>query len=132
VDLIGSPVDAIGSVAAFLAAHGWQQDMPVRYAVTPPTHPQALGTLLAPDIRPTFTAAQLRELGAELPPEAQRHPGPLALVLLHNGDPAAGGGAPTYVLGTQNFWALTRYNRSSYYALAVLELGETVARQRRA
>lgn len=132
VDLIGSPVDAIGSVAAFLAAHGWQPDMPVRYAVTPPTHPQALGTLLAPDIRPTFTAAQLRELGAELPPEAQRHPGPLALVLLHNGDPAAGGGAPTYVLGTQNFWALTRYNRSSYYALAVLELGEAVARQRRA
>ena len=130
IDLIGSPTDAIGSVASFLAAHGWQSGMPARFAVTPPTHPQALGTLLAPDIRPTFSAEQLRELGAELPPEAQRHEGPMALVLLHNGDPARGGKAPTYVLGTQNFWALTRYNRSSYYALAVLELGEAIERQR--
>ncbi|TSE20418.1 Protein-glutamine gamma-glutamyltransferase [Tepidimonas alkaliphilus] len=130
IDLIGSPVDAIGSVASFLAAHGWQRGVPARFSVTPPTHPQALGTLLAPDIRPTFSAAQLRELGAELPPEAQRHDGPMALVLLHNGDPARGGAAPTYVLGTQNFWALTRYNRSSYYALAVLELGEAVERMR--
>ncbi|TSE22687.1 Protein-glutamine gamma-glutamyltransferase [Tepidimonas sediminis] len=130
IDLLGSPADAIGSVANFLAAHGWRRGMPARYAVRPPTHPQALGTLLAPDIRPTFSAAQLLELGAELPPEAQRHEGLLALVLLHNGDPAQGGPGPTYVLGTDNFWALTRYNRSSYYALAVLELGEAVERQR--
>ncbi|MDW8335934.1 MAG: transglutaminaseTgpA domain-containing protein [Tepidimonas sp.] len=130
IDLIASPVDAIGSVASFLAAHGWQRGLPARYPVIPPTHPQALGTLLAPDIRPTFTVAQLLELGAELPPEARQHEGLLALVLLHNGDPAQGGAAPTYVLGTSNFWALTRYNRSSYYALAVLELGEAVQRQR--
>ena len=31
--------------------------------------------------------------------------------------------------GTSNFYAVTRYNWSSYYALAVIELGEAVARE---
>jgi len=46
-----------------------------------------------------------------------------ALVELQNGD-----AAPSYVAGTSNFYALTRYNWSSYYAMAVLELGEAVRR----
>ena len=45
------------------------------------------------------------------------HDGPLALVELQNGD-----AAPSYVAGTQNFYVVTRYNWSSYYALAVIEL----------
>jgi membrane-bound lytic murein transglycosylase B len=34
------------------------------------------------------------------------------------------------VAGTQNFYAITRYNWSSYYAMAVIALGEAVKRQR--
>ena len=49
----------------------------------------------------------------------------LALVLLENGD-----AAPTYVAGTRNFYAITRYNWSSYYALAVITLGAAVRRAR--
>ncbi|WP_300659788.1 lytic murein transglycosylase, partial [Hydrogenophaga sp.] len=52
---------------------------------------------------------------------ALQHPGKLALVLLENA-----GAAPTYVAGTENFYVVTRYNWSSYYALAVIELGEAV------
>ena len=52
--------------------------------------------------------------------------GKLALVELQNGD-----AAPSYVAGTANFYAITRYNWSSYYAMAVIELGEAVRRQRR-
>ena len=42
---------------------------------------------------------------------------------LQNGD-----AAPSYVAGTQNFYAVTRYNWSSYYALAVIDLGAEVRR----
>jgi membrane-bound lytic murein transglycosylase B len=74
---------------------------------------------------PTFSAAEFGERGASLTPDALSHEGKLALVELQNGD-----AAPTYVAGTQNFYAITRYNWSSYYAMAVIELGNAVARER--
>ena len=55
---------------------------------------------------------------------ALQHPGPLALVELQNGD-----APPSYVAGTENFYAITRYNWSSYYAMAVIELGQEVAQE---
>lgn len=123
IDLMNSPTDAIGSVANFLAAHGWQAKWPTHFPVQPPASGPQLDTLLAPDIRPSFTASQMHELGAQLPESAMKHPGPLALVLLHNA-----GKAPTLVAGTRNFYAITRYNQSSYYALAVIELGQAISR----
>jgi membrane-bound lytic murein transglycosylase B len=56
-----------------------------------------------------------------LPPEAASVDSLLALVELENG-----GAAPSYVAGTSNFYAVTRYNWSSYYAMAVVDLGEAV------
>ncbi len=115
--------DAIGSIARYLAAFGWQPGLPTHYRITPPPSLVDRAVLLVPDILPSFSAAQLIERGAELAPEGRAHAGLLALVELHNG-----GAAPSYVAGTSNFYALTRYNWSSYYALAVIDLGSEVAK----
>ena len=127
IDLQGNVADVVGSVAHYLASFGWQQGMPTHYAVTPPPPGADRAALLAPDILPTFSAAQMAERGAVLEENSRTHSGPLALVELHNGDAPA-----SYLAGTQNFYTVTRYNWSSYYALAVIELGQAVARQRAA
>jgi membrane-bound lytic murein transglycosylase B len=121
IDLTHSTADVIGSVAHYLAAFGWQRGMPTLYDVAVPVDTSARATLLAPDILPTFSAEQMRSLGAELELRGRIHDGALALVELQNG-----ADAPSYVAGTQNFYVVTRYNQSSYYAMAVISLGEAV------
>jgi membrane-bound lytic murein transglycosylase B len=121
VDLHTSAADVIGSVANYLAEFGWKRGLIARFDVEPPADLEARALLLAPDIVPTFTAAEMVERGAKLPDAALAVESLLALVELQNGD-----AAPTYVAGTSNFYALTRYNWSSYYAMAVLALGEAV------
>jgi membrane-bound lytic murein transglycosylase B len=125
-DLHGSPADAIGSVAHYLAAFGWESGLPTHHAVAAPVDTADRAALLAPDIVPSFTVAQMAERGALVSDTARAHEGLLALVELQNGD-----AAPSFVAGTQNFWVVTRYNWSSYYAMAVIELGAAVAVARR-
>lgn len=121
IDLLRSPSDAIGSVAHYLQAYGWQPGMPTHYPVGFDPASLDLEALLLPDILPTFSPDALHRQGARFDAAVQAHPGPLALVELENGD------APrSYVLGTENFYAITRYNWSSYYAMAVIELGQAV------
>jgi membrane-bound lytic murein transglycosylase B len=126
VDLHANPADVIGSVANYLAEFGWKRGLAARFDVEPPSDADARAALLAPDIVPTFTAAEMVERGARLGEAALAADTLFALVELHNGD-----AAPTYVAGTSNFYALTRYNWSSYYAMAVLALGEAVRAQAR-
>jgi membrane-bound lytic murein transglycosylase B len=127
IDLLRSADDVIGSVANYLKAFGWQSGMPATYPVTFAAETVDMDALLAPDILPSFTVASFTAKGAQLQGEAMAHAGPLALIELQNGD-----AAPQYVAGTENFYVITRYNWSSYYAMAVLELGQAVraARER--
>ncbi len=121
IDLWRSEADAIGSVANYFKGYGWQPGLPTHY----PVHlaPEAdMDTLLAPDILPSFTPQRFMDLGAVLGADALAHPGPLALIELQNG-----GAEPSYVAGTENFYVITRYNWSSYYAMAVIELWQAVA-----
>jgi len=125
IDLDGSMADAIGSVAHYFRAFGWQPGVPTHYKVSFLEDGVDLPRLLAADIKPTFDVAQLADLGLVLDDAARQHTGLLALIQLRNGEQP-----PSYVLGTQNFYVVTRYNWSSYYALAVIELGQAVAAAR--
>ena len=127
-DLDNSAADVIGSVAFFLASHGWRPGLVPRLPVAPPDDATERAVLLAPDIVPTFTAAEMMTRGARLDATGLAPDERLALVEVQNGDTAP----PSHVAGTANFYALTRYNQSSSSALAVSELGEAVKRERAA
>jgi membrane-bound lytic murein transglycosylase B len=122
IDLSRSPVDAIGSVAHYFQAYGWHTGMPTHFEVKVNANEADLAALLAPDIVPTWTLSHLQDKGVGVL-DASGYAKPLALVQLFNAEEA-----PSYVAGTDNFFVITRYNRSSYYALAVIELGEAVAK----
>jgi membrane-bound lytic murein transglycosylase B len=123
VDLFRSNADVIGSVANYFKAFRWQRGMPTHYPLQIDADTLDMATLLGPDIVPTFSPAEFAGRGALLGESALAHPGPLALIELQNGDAKA-----RYVAGTENFYAITRYNWSSYYAMAVIELGQEVQR----
>jgi membrane-bound lytic murein transglycosylase B len=125
IDLSNSRVDAIGSVANYFKAYGWQTDMPTHFEVDMQAQGTALEALLAPDIVPSWSAAHLSSQQVGLSEAGLLFERPLALVELFNGNDA-----PSYIAGTDNFYVVTRYNRSSYYALAVIELGEAIEKAR--
>jgi membrane-bound lytic murein transglycosylase B len=127
IDLFSNKADVIGSVAHYFQAFQWQPGMPTHYPVSFNREQLDLESLMAPDILPTFSLANFVDKGAVIEGEALNHKGPLALIELLNGD-----AAPSYVAGTENFYAITRYNWSSYYAMAVIELGQAVARELKA
>lgn len=123
VDLFHSRKDAIYSVANFLKVHGWEPGKATRIPIEI-EHADNLAELLAPDIVPTFTPAVMQIKGVKLKGPALPDE-KLALIELVRGE-----AEPTFVAGGQNFFVVTRYNRSSFYANAVLELSEAL-RQRK-
>ncbi len=125
VDLWNSEADVIGSVANYFNGYGWQPGAPTHYPVRLAPEAQ-MDALLAPDILPSFSADSFAAKGALPMGGGAAHPGKLALIELQNGDPALPGNEPQYVAGTENFYVVTRYNWSSYYAMAVIELGQEV------
>jgi membrane-bound lytic murein transglycosylase B len=121
IDLVHNPADVIGSVASYFKGFGWQPGVAPIFPVSFDAARLQKSVLLAPDIVPTFSADAFVAGGAVLQGEALRHPGLLALIELQNGYEA-----PSYVAGTKNFYVITRYNWSSYYAMSVIDLGREV------
>jgi membrane-bound lytic murein transglycosylase B len=117
-DLSNSFADAIGSVANFLKAHGWESGQPVAYAA------QVQGgdyhRLVDSGIKPGYRFGELPGLGVNA---AGAAPADTACALIELGTPEA---PSEYLVGFNNFYVLTRYNRSSMYAAAVLELAQAV------
>lgn len=119
IDLRNSTADAIGSVASFLKQHGWVRDKPTHFQVAI-EDPAAAVPFIDAGPQPRFTIQELAAAGItsndRIDPAEK-----LVVVNLVNAD------APVdHVLGTQNFYAITRYNRSYFYAMAVLDLAATL------
>ncbi|HEX7043340.1 MAG TPA: lytic murein transglycosylase B [Burkholderiales bacterium] len=116
-DLFRSRADAIGSVAHFLQRHGWAAGQPVIERVRVATAPAA----------PTGydTVRTLREwmdegIAPSHPPEPAAVERTAALIALE------GESETLYHLGYNNFYVITRYNRSQNYAMAVYELARMI------
>lgn len=129
IDLDNSIPDIIGSVAHYLSVHGWQRGLPPSFPVSmrQNINAQELENLLRPDIVPTFTLQQMAAHGASVVlgrfAENQQVTGSqFSLIALENG----AGNAPDYVAGTANFFVITRYNRSSFYAMVVVDLAQAI------
>ncbi len=125
IDLHNSAVDAIGSVANFLVQHGWKRELGTRtlYGANVSADnrwQRFIGQGLAAKFR-------LHELLGEGVASAERPPAErlYGLVDLQNGAETT-----EYWLATDNFFAITQYNRSYYYAMSVIELGRAVALSR--
>ena len=119
VDLSTSVDDAIGSVARFLEQHGWQSGQPV--AVPANVSGQPDSALIEAGIRPSLNAASLAERGINAAVNADAT---VALI-----DLVSPNRATEYWLGFENFYVITRYNRSSFYAMSVFQLAEEIRKR---
>jgi len=116
-DLWNSMDDIIGSVANYFHRHGWAAGQPVaRPAELRGEAPQAL---LDEGLKPQRTAGFFAERGITARPPLPADM-PAALLALE----ASGG--PEYWLTLNNFYVITRYNRSPMYAMAVYQLSEAI------
>jgi len=122
INLTDSPVDAIGSVAHYLSVHGWKRDMPVAFPATliNGSQPEVLSNILSKGLQATY---QLRELKSVVGTSSADAPDGIlyGLADLQNGEDA-----DEYWLVTDNFYAITHYNRSYFYAMSVFELGRVI------
>lgn len=117
-DIWNNPEDAIGSVANYLARHGWKAGEPV-------VSPARVGSSVNADVfdgklKPARSVAELAEAGVvsdeSLDPEA------LATAMRFEVEEGF-----EYWIGLHNLYVITRYNHSSMYAMSVYQLSQRIA-----
>lgn len=131
IDIVSNRADAIGSVANFLAEHGWEPNSPIADVVT--VSGDGIQTLVDEGIVPQRTPGQMETANVSLS-RVMLPAAPETVSLAGTGDtaipdrPAAlidlitPGATTEFRLGYRNFYVITRYNRSSFYAAAVMDL----------
>jgi membrane-bound lytic murein transglycosylase B len=114
-----NPVDAIGSVANYFASHGWRTGEPV---VVPARVKGSEAGLMKTGFDTAYSLDDLRSRGITAA-RSTAGDGNVSLIEL---DAVAG---YEYWLGLDNFYVITRYNHSSYYAMAVHQLAQAVRKR---
>lgn len=118
-DLWNNPVDAIGSVANYLAKHGWKRDQPIAIEVSVANRQVAAPYFQTGPVRPPKTSlATLKNIGVQTPYNASN---PVTLMQFE-----VSPNDYEYWIGFYNFYVITRYNHSNMYALAVSQLAHAI------
>jgi membrane-bound lytic murein transglycosylase B len=116
-DILGNPVDAIGSVANYFREHRWQSGEPVAdrlQADLPGSSP-----LLTDGLKPGLKVADYRKAGLPVPEKVSNDLPARALRLKAEAE-------HELWLTYRNFYVITRYNHSHLYAMAVHQLAEAL------
>lgn len=116
-DLWHSNADAIGSVANYFAVHGWDPggDTVYKAKVQGDKYLSLLDTGIKPDIKTSMLAGH-----GISPVEGSIKEPKVSFFKL---DQKQG---PEYWIGVNNFYVITRYNRSPLYAMAVFQLSQEI------
>jgi len=117
VDLWNSLPDICASVANYFVAHGWQKDgvVALRADVAADAH-----AVTPPGLEPAYPLRQLDEWGYHADNKLDPMT-PATLIVLDGAD-----GKETWIT-FENFYTITRYNRSPLYSLAVYQLSQAIA-----
>lgn len=121
VDLSGSAVDAIGSVANYLKGYGWEAEQSI--AMPALVNGESYRDALYDGNPPVHTVADIKQWGIVPQGDAPANR-EAVLVELENA------GGKEYWLGFTNFYVITRYNRSANYAMSVMQLAEEIRAER--
>lgn len=120
-DIWNDPVDAIGSVANYLAVHGWRDGEEVTRRVA--IGAGDVSAWVNSSLRPDTSVGELRGLGVT-GLDGLDEGAAATLVELEARD------GLRHFVGLTNFYAITRYNHSRLYAMAVHELSQAVLERR--
>jgi membrane-bound lytic murein transglycosylase B len=120
-DLWNSPRDILGSVANYLKVHGWQLGAPVVARAS--VDGEGYRALLEKGVKPHMPLRELAQHGVRAGTSADPDT-EVALIELDGAD-----GLEHWVV-FNNFYVITRYNRSQLYAMAVHQLSEEIAAAR--
>lgn len=119
-DLWNSPADIIGSVANYLAEHGWRAGE----TVAVPLDGGDPGDLARSNRKTRHRYRDLAAAGLTAPAPAPAPDTEVGLVELE------GENGPEYWAGLNNFFVITRYNHSRLYAMAVYQLSRAIEDER--
>lgn len=124
IDLYQSIADITASVANFLIVHGWQPGLPAFAPVT--VQPTQAKALVDGGLTPNLTWAQVQQAqAATAQNQASWTQQPLGMINLIEESQ----GTAEYRLATPNFFAITSYNRSYFYAATVADFAELLAQR---
>lgn len=121
IDLWNSLPDIIASVANYFVGNGWQKGGPVAVRAKISANARAV---TPENLKPAYSLQQLAEWGYT--PAGKVDAGSDALATLVK---LEGEDGPEVWIAFQNFYAISRYNRSPLYSLAVYQLSQEIAAQ---